>query len=395
MDKEMRINRRLEVTKGIAEGKAGVDREYEDDKSKGCVRGFAVMTKGFVKDMRGWEIDEKTLDQIVKCGKEAKKLGMKSRFGHPNMSSTALGTFLGRAKNFRRDGDIVRADLFLDKTAYTTPEGDLATYVLDLAENDPDAFGTSVVLGDFDFEYRIEKDGTRQKDENGNVLPPLLRVKSLMAVDVVDDPAANNGMFNSLFNESVELSAKASGFLDQLLSSPEALDKVIAFLERYRVNRGGEDLSTTSEEGGTGQFTGKSKEAVMEFKDITKDQLQKERPELVADLRNEAVTEERSRCLSIVKSANAEFKGMGMEPLVEEGIDKGQSLDASMSAMRGKRLQDLQADGNKAPGADLDKEPEVKKSPDQAHLDKAKKYAEEHKCSITEALLKTAEPDKK
>ena len=150
--------RRLEVVRGIKNGTGGIDRAYEDSKYRGVIRGVAVMTKGLVKDSRGWEIDDMTLSQVVDAGNKHVNLGVKARFGHPNMSSSALGTFLGRVKNFYMDGDIARADLFLSKTAYQTPEGDLAGYVLNLAEEDPAAFGTSAVIGDFDLEKRTEQD---------------------------------------------------------------------------------------------------------------------------------------------------------------------------------------------------------------------------------------------
>ena len=77
---------RTEIARGIKQG-FGVDRE------KGIIHGFAVMTKGFIKDQRGWEIDEATLDQVAQAG-NSMKTGLKSRFGHPMMSSEALGTCL-------------------------------------------------------------------------------------------------------------------------------------------------------------------------------------------------------------------------------------------------------------------------------------------------------------
>ena len=61
--------------------------------------GVAVVTKGVTHDRRG-EFNEESLDTVVSFGNES-TFGVKSRFGHPNMSSTALGTFLGRFKNFR------------------------------------------------------------------------------------------------------------------------------------------------------------------------------------------------------------------------------------------------------------------------------------------------------
>lgn len=375
MNEIKNAQRRLETAFGIKEGKSGIDRAYEDDKYKGVIRGFAVMTQGNVKDMRGWEIDETTLSQIVEAGNKS-QLGLKSRFGHPNMSSTALGTFTGRAKNFRKDGDIARADLFISKTAYETPDGDIASYVLDLAEKDPEAFGTSVVLGEFDLEYADEK-----KNKDGKDLPPKLRVSSLMAVDVVDDPAANDGMFNKHFNASVELSAKATEFMNKLLDNPDALEYVISFLERYSVNRVDINKNTV---------VLNKEEVSMETKVLTVEELKKEHPDMVASLQNEAVKDERVRCSTIVKTANKEFAGMGMDSIVEESIDNGKTVDASLAAMRGKRLEDLKQNANKAPGADQEETLQKK-----THLELAREYQKEHKCSIQEALSKTAEPREK
>ena len=376
MNEIKNAQRRLETAFGIKEGKSGIDRAYEDDKYKGVIRGFAVMTRGNVKDMRGWEIDETTLSQIVEVGNRS-QLGLKSRFGHPNMSSTALGTFTGRAKNFRKDGDIARADLFISKTAYETPDGNIASYVLDLAEKDPEAFGTSVVLGEFDLEYADDKNKKDGKD-----LPPKLRVSSLMAVDVVDDPAANDGMFNKHFNASVELSAKATEFMNKLLDNPDALEYVISFLERYSVNR--VDINNNIERLNR-------KEVVMsEVKELTIDELKKDHPDMVSVLQNEVVKDERVRCLTIVKTANKEFAGMGMDSIVEESIDSGKTVDASLAAMRGKRLEDLKQNANKVPGADQEDEAQKK-----SHLETAREYQKEHKCSLQEALSKTAEPREK
>ena len=126
---------RADIARG---GDVRVNRKDE------VIAGFAVVTKGVTHDERG-EFDDVALDSVVEFGNQSKG-GIKSRFGHPNMSSTALGTFLGRTKNFRRDGDVVRADLHIDRTAHETPDGDLAGYVMNLAESDPGAFGSSMVI---------------------------------------------------------------------------------------------------------------------------------------------------------------------------------------------------------------------------------------------------------
>lgn len=376
---------RSEIARGIREGEEGVNRSLKHEKGKGAILGYAVLAKGRlnVGDIRDWEMDDTSLEQIIQLGNKA-KMGIKSRFGHPNMSSEALGTFLGRAKNFRRDGDLVRADLYFDETAYKTPNGDLATYVMDLAENDPAAFGSSIVF-DCELEYRLKKDGTKEKDNEDKELPALVRFKKLFANDVVDDPAATPGMFGTFFNSSVELSAKATEFLNKLLSNPDALEKIISFLERYRVNRVDIDKEEKTE-----SKTEKEEVKMDEtLKDLTQDQLAQLRPDIVSSLENEAIKNERIRVLTIVRAGNIEFAGKGVEALVEESIEKGFTVDASLASMRKKCLDDITAKANKPPGADIDTT-KIKES----HLDRAKAYAKEHNCSIREALSKTAETRK-
>lgn len=387
---EMKNNRRLEINRGIKGGQSGIDRAFRDEKYQGVIHGVAVMTSGNVKDSRGWEIDQIALDQIVAAGNAYANLGLKSRFGHPNISGNALGTFLGRAKNFYRDGAVTRADLYISKTAYDTPEGDLASYVLDLAEKDPEAFGTSVVLGEYELEYKLNTDGTQQKDANGDALPPVLRVQSLMAVDVVDDPAANNSLFGKFFNDSVQLSAKATDFLDNLLNNPDAVSYVIAFLERFRVNR--VEIDETKVNKNPSKTTTEEVE-MLDLKELTLDQLKKDRPDLISALQTEAKSEatgaERLRSGAIMKAMHTEFVGMGMEAVALEAVETGKTIDAALAAMRGKRLEDLNKKSPPPPGPDAPA-PEVKKD----HLTKAREYQAQHKCSIVEALQKTAEPSK-
>ena len=383
---EIKNNRRLDVNHGIKGGKSGIDRVFQDGKFHGVIHGVAVMTAGNVKDSRGWKIDQITLDQIVAAGNAHDNLGLKSRFGHPNMSGNALGTFLGRAKNFYRDGDAARADLYISKTAYNTPEGDLASYVFGLAEKDPEAFGTSVVLGEYALESKLNPDGSKQQDGQGNNLPPMLRVQTLMAVDVVDDPAANNSLFGKFFNDSVQLSAKATEFLDNLLNNPDAVDYVFAFLERFRINR----VEIDETKNGLTATETQQKENTMDgLKELTLDQLKAARPDLISALQTEATGVERLRAGAIMKAMHTEFTAMGMEAVALEAVESGKTLEGALAAMRGKRLDDLNKKTPPAPGPDAPV-PEVKKS----HLDKAREYQAQNKCSIVEALSKTAEPRK-
>lgn len=324
---------RTGIARGIKKG-FGVDRE------KGVIRGFAVMSKGFVKDARGWEIDDQTLEQVAENGNSMKN-GLKSRFGHPMMSSEALGTFLGRVKNFVNEDGIVRADLHFDPSAHNTPDGDLATYVMDLAENDPEAFGASVVLLEYDIEEQLETDGkTPKKDAEGNPLPGRLRVAKLSSVDVVDEPAANEGFFGKFFPDNVKLSAGFSEFLERFVQSPEAVKKAVAFLEKYQ------SLNETPKE-----------ENDMDLKSLTVDVLKAERPDLAETLSkegqnagiSEGTASERKRVLSILSKAELpEFENM--RPLAKSSIESGDTLEAAEGKFKDQRIKDLEAQAPKTPG---------------------------------------------
>lgn len=341
------------------------------------IAGFAVVTKGITHDERG-EFDDIALDTIVELGNQS-NIGVKSRFGHPNMSSTALGTFLGRVKNFRRDGDIVRADLHIDPTAHDTPDGDLASYVMNLAQSDPDAFGSSMVI-------HWEEEFREEKDKDGKDLPPFIRVKKLMSVDVVDDPAANNGLFGMpFFSESVRPSVEMTAFLDRFLEQPDAVEKMIAFLERYRFNKTGKP---------------KKEEVSKMLEELTIEKLKAERDDLYNSIFAVGVEEgvkkgsdetrklERERVVSILKKAKA-FKDMN--ELALAAVENGLSLDQATISFQDKQLAGLQ--NAAVPGVGPDSDEEKGKSPT-THLGKARVYRQEHNCSMTEALKVTADKRK-
>ncbi len=342
------------------------------------IEGFSVVTKGVTHDERG-EFDDDALEKIVELGNKS-KIGVKSRFGHPNMSNTALGTFLGRTKNFRRDGKIVRADLQIDETAHKTPDGDLAAYVMDLAESDPAAFGSSMVIH-WDEEYRKEKDGTLTKNEKGELLPPLIRVKKLLSVDIVDDPAANEGLFGeSFFSGAVKPSAEMTNFLDRFLAEPDAVTKVMSFLERYKFNH----------DEGEKQKIEKGAKAM--YEELTVEVLKKEKPEVFNAVTKSGSDEgqklERERVTAILKVAG-NFKDMNT--LALEAIEKGLSLDKALITFQKKQLEGIEAAQAAGPGPDHDPEKGKKKL---SHLERAKAYQEEHKCTMTRALSATAEKRK-
>lgn len=384
---------RIYTKKGIL----GIDRSMNHGKGSGAVLGFAVLTKGKINegDMRNWEFDDVSLQQVVELGNSA-KLGIKSRFGHPNMSDDALGTFLGRVKTFRLDGDIVRADLLINETAKNTPEGDLADYVMQLAETDPEAFGSSMVF-DSKVEYRLNKDGTKEKDAQGNDLPALVRFTKLFAVDVVDDPAANKGMFGKFISGNAQLSVEMTSFLDKFLIHPEAVEKAISFLERYRVNRdkldsrkkvecsacGAEFYYDDLPESGMGwvkcpncgahidqegnvvsEQQTKKEGSKMDIKTLTLEALKSERPDLVGLLHKEGLEAgkvevlkaERARVAGILeKSKEYEGDKLGtMAEIVKTSISEGDTLESTEGKFKDKKLTLLTAaaPGTAGPGAE-------------------------------------------
>jgi len=339
---------RADIARGIS-SEQKVDREFVHSKGKGAIFGYAVLNKGKLNDgdVRDWEIDDTALDQVIDLSNQA-KIGVKSRFGHPNMSNTALGTFLGRAKNFRKDGDIVRADLYIDETAYKTPDGDLATYVLDLAESDPAAFGSSLVF-DAELEYRLEKDGTRAKDsQTGEPLPALVRYKKLFASDIVDDPAATKGLFGKFFNEDVKPSAEMTTFLNKFLSTPDAVEKTINFLQRYQRNGLDEE-----------EINNKEEVKIMELKDLTLEALKKEKPDFVEVLHTEGLEGgkeqvisdtlklERARVASILEKSAVYEK---VEDIVKESISAGDSLEVTEGKFKARKLDLLEKNAPPSPG---------------------------------------------
>jgi hypothetical protein len=203
------------------------------NRKKGIIEGVSVNSKGEAKG-HGVFLDDEFIDNVVLQGNE-KKQGLKVRFGHPNMSSTALGTFLGRVKNFRRVGDQAKADLFLSNSAKETPHGNLYDYVLNLAENEADMFGMSIV-----FErgkvYQRDKEGKKIFEGLNGEEKVFIELDKLLASDLVDNPAANeNGLF-SAFNQAT-FAGQVTEFLDLhphvfnlVENNPDIIDK---FMDKY------------------------------------------------------------------------------------------------------------------------------------------------------------------
>lgn len=162
----------------------------------GIIKGVSVITKG---EALGHDtfIDETLLQQVAKAINDTPK-GIKTRFAHPSLSSDGMGKHVGRVANARNTGDKVLADMHILRTSRHTPQdGDLGGHVMDLADEDPEMFGISIVFKRDEAAENPEPDKVPliQLMPDGRQLR-IARLEELQAADVVDDPAANpDGLF--------------------------------------------------------------------------------------------------------------------------------------------------------------------------------------------------------
>jgi hypothetical protein len=207
------------------------------DVDNGIIKGVIVCSEGEAKG-HGVFLDKKFIREVVKNGKEYDQ-GLKARFGHPAMCSTALGTYIGRFKNFRGSAEDTEsgkrqhaiADLHLDESAKISPKGNLYDYVLSMAMNNPDMFGSSIVFKGNGVDTR------REKNEDGEEITKDYAIMgSLFAADLVDEPAATDSLFD--INMDDDFAAQAAMFLDAnpeiyniALKNPEIVDE---FMNKYQ-----------------------------------------------------------------------------------------------------------------------------------------------------------------
>jgi len=220
------------------------------DRNKGVIYGISLCTAGEAQG-HGVYIDESFIQDVARLGQE-KKLGLKARFGHPNMCGTALGTFIGRYKNIKTNEAQTQAfgDLYLSNDAKVTPNGDLYEYVLQMAENNPDMFGSSIAFSVGGCYRKDQETGekikvTDEEARSGEFEKLYVEINKLFACDLVDEPAANDGLFsafstNTIAGQVSEFFDKNPQALNMLLDSPEILnaikehgDKIDEFVEKY------------------------------------------------------------------------------------------------------------------------------------------------------------------
>jgi hypothetical protein len=142
------------------------------DAQAATISDVSVITVGEAKG-HGMLIDAQTLTE-VKAAAETYAGGLKVKTDH----YTGFNEIVGTLKNFRIDGDQLRADLFLLKNH------DATARILEMAELMPDTFGLSISF-------------TGEHEESDNDIV-FARCTEIYSADLVDAPAANpTGLFSA------------------------------------------------------------------------------------------------------------------------------------------------------------------------------------------------------
>lgn len=210
------------------------ERPVKVDRKANIIFGANLMQVGDLNggDARNWTVDAATLQQAHEIMGRGNN-GTKARFTHPNMSADGMGSYLGRWKNQRVDGGTLRADLHIADAAFRSPQGDLGTYVMDLAESDPEAFGVSLATR-LD-EGNLQEFSNSSDGKDGKKWP--MRFADVRAADIVDEPAATRGgLFDLTTPDLRNLPAQATALLTTYFGDAEPIvvrGRIDAFLDRY------------------------------------------------------------------------------------------------------------------------------------------------------------------
>jgi len=174
------------------------------DAQAATISDVSVITVGEAKG-HGMQIDAQTLTE-VKAAAETYAGGLKVKTDH----YTGFDNIVGTLRNFRIDGDQLRADLFLLKNH------DATARILEMAELMPDTFGLSISFT-----------GEHEESEGGTV---FARCTEIYSADLVDAPAANpTGLFSAKVDSAKKVMDEKQ-FAEALASALAPInDKLSAF----------------------------------------------------------------------------------------------------------------------------------------------------------------------
>ena len=153
------------------------------DAENGVIFGVCVMTKGEAKG-HGLMLDDKSIDGFLGLC-QARKDGVKVRFGKDH--EAGADDINGSLKNFRREGDKIRADLHLLKSDKNFNK------IIEMAEKLPNEFGLSASTSAIEELIGHDK---------------YVRFTEVQSVDIVSNPAATSGLFFSANNNNQKTMTK-------------------------------------------------------------------------------------------------------------------------------------------------------------------------------------------
>ena len=260
---------------------SGAQRLGKIDEENEVLHDVQITLEGEALGHGVW-LDREFCEAVAEQGNATGDVGLKVRYGHPAMCSDAIGTELGRAKNFRVvdldrtvDGETVKAagvvaDVYLLKSAHAAPQGDIAKHVIETAKEDPGQFGQSIVFTYSDWVVK-DADGNRHS-YNDEVVKPLEEdlaaqanafvffakdkekeltdawmeksadgkvyavLGKLHGSDFTDTPAATDGIFSTgtLAEEAETMLAEHPQIVELLEKHPKS---VVEFLERTGLDK--------------------------------------------------------------------------------------------------------------------------------------------------------------
>jgi hypothetical protein len=332
---------------------------------KGIIRGVKVCSEG---DIRGHGVyaNAKFIRDVTRFGKEHGP-GVKARFGHPNMCATALGTYLGRYQNYRTQIEEKEgfpenkrhhaiADLHLDETAKNLPQlGNAWEYIINLAQTSPDMFGNSIVFTPGENELVTEKD----EEGKTKVIREDATIEALHATDLVDEPAAVEGLFSRFADE--DMAMQVTYFFDQhpevyelAINHPDIVD---TFLEKYKSYKIKKEMSKKSKDVRT--IFDKMKDAflsVFKIEGQEETNIPKEVTDRMSEFDNklkelETENDSLSNELKEIQDSIAE-KDVKIQELTDSNVKKDSEIIAKQAEIEGKEseINQLKAKSTKVPG---------------------------------------------
>ena len=325
---------------------------------KGIIKGVKICSEGEVRG-HGVYSNPKFIRDVTRLGKEHGP-GVKARFGHPNMCATALGTYIGRYKNYRTQIEEAEgfpenkrhhsvADLYLDQTAKNLPKlGNAWDYVMQLASTSPDMFGNSIVFtpGESEFVKIKQEDGSELKREE-------VSIEALHATDLVDEPAATEGLYSKFAEE--DMAMQVTLFLDQhpevydlAVNHPDIVETFMNKYENYKLKK--VEMSEKSKDART--FFDKIKDAFASAFKVEEGEepvIPQEVTDRMAefDIKLTELETENESLSSDLEAVKGEIAGKDEEiqKLTDEVVTKQKDIDTKES-----EINKLIATGTKIPG---------------------------------------------